>query len=170
MYDKWLKYKAEEVLTDKDKNGNRLISSFASDYKRVFNQDVCPSCKDFKIKFQKFIKQIQIMKNQDKKNSGFVLKKMYQNIPLGFGSSVYVNNDNMTDEYGAELLENHPRGEELFSHIPEEKEEVILPENIQKLIDDNTKNELIAIATDLGIEDPKGNKTQLAELIVAKQS
>lgn len=168
----WGKYKADEVLTGTDANGNRLISAFAKDYKRVFNQDICPTCKDFKDKFQKFLKKIQDMSNSDKKNTGFVLKKMYENIPLKFGSAIYVNNQNLTDDYAKELINNHPRGKELFDIIPENvntgKDED-LPEAVIQLIEENNKKELIELAEGLGIEDAKGNETELAKLIVARQ-
>ncbi len=118
----WTKYKAEEVKTGTDKNGNRLISAFARDYKNTFNQDLCPSCKDFKEKFLRLIKEIKRMKNTDTKKSGYLLKKMYENIPLKFGSSIYVNNSNITDEYALELINNHPRGSELFEMTPKKEE------------------------------------------------
>ena len=168
----WGKYKAEEVLTETDKNGNRLISAFAKDYKTVFNQDICPTCKDFKEKFQKYLKKIQDMSNSDKKNSGFVLKKMYENIPLKFGSAIYVNNQNLTDDYAKELISSHPRGEELFDIIPENvntNKGEDLPEAVVQLIDENTKKELVALAQSLEISIDKQNKTELAKLIVAKQ-
>ncbi len=163
----WGKYKAEEVLTETDKNGNRLISAFAKDYKTVFNQDICPACKDFKEKFQKYLKKIQDMSNSNKKNSGFVLKKMYENIPLKFGSAIYVNNQNLTDDYAKELINNHPRGKDLFDIIPDNVED--LSEAVIQLVENNNKGELIELAKSLGIEVVKGNKTELAELIVAKQ-
>jgi hypothetical protein len=166
----WKKYKAVEVLNEKDENGNRLLSEFARDYKSLFNSEICPNCNDFSLKFQKFIKTIQEMKNKNQ-NSGYVLKKMYENIPLEFGSSIYVNNANLTDEYAETLLKKHPRGKDLFDVIVEKQSaDNDLPEDVQKLIDDNTKDQLLEIAKGLSIEDFKGNKTELATLIVEKQS
>ena len=117
MFEKWKEYTANDVLRQTDKNANRLLSSFARDYKKVFNRDICPSCKDFNQKFQEFLNHTKTM-SQKKNNSGYVLKKMYENIPLAFGSNIYVNNQNLTDAYAKKLLKNHPRGEELFSAIP----------------------------------------------------
>lgn len=166
----WQKYTAVEVLKNKDENGNRLLSEFARDYKQIFNSEICPNCNDFNLKFQKFIKTIQEMKNKNQ-NSGYILKKMYENIPLEFGSAIYVNNKNITDEYAKKLLKNHPRKEELFDHIPEKQSaDNDLPEEVQKLIKDNTQVQLIDIAKDLSIEDLSGNKTTLATLIFEKQS
>ena len=113
MFEEWSKYKAEEVLKGTDGNGNRLISSFAKDYKSVFNQDVCPNCKDFNKKFQKFLNTTKAM-STNKKNSGYILKKMYENIPLEFGSNIYINNQNLTDAYAKKLLSKHPRGKGLL--------------------------------------------------------
>ena len=162
---KWLSYTAEEVLRGTNSKGSRLIISFSKDYKLIFNQSICPSCKDFKIKYQKFIKKINDMKN--KKESGYVLKKMYENIPLKFGSPVYVNNGNMTDEYGEILLKGHPRGEGLFISIPEETEEV--KDAITILSEKYNKKELVEKAKSLNL-DTSGNKKELAEAIIAEEA
>lgn len=48
----------------------------------------------------------------------YKLKPKYENIPLKFGSSVLVNNSNITEEYAKELLAR-PNGERFFSQMPE---------------------------------------------------
>lgn len=168
MLEKWKKYTAVEVQTGKDLNGNRLISSFARDYKSIFNQEICPSCKDFSDKFQKFLKKIESME-ENKKNSVFLLKKMYENIPLKFGSGIFVNNKNITDEYATHLIKTHPRGRMLFDFIPKDFENNDLSD-VEKLKKEKTGAELIEMAENLGIKNPKGSKNELASLIVAKQS
>mgnify|MGYP001244814496 CR=1 FL=1 len=45
-----------------------------------------------------------------------------------------------------------------------------MPDEVQKLVDDNSKKELIALAEILQIEDVSGNKTELATLIFEKQN
>ena len=50
----------------------------------------------------------------------YKLHEKYNNIPLGFGSSVYVNNGNITNEYAEILLKN--RGASLFASVPTTKE------------------------------------------------
>ena len=118
MLEKWKLYQATEVLTGKDGNGNRLISLFAKDYKTIMQNDICPSCNDFEIKYQNFINKLENMSKVEIKNSGFSLKPMYENITL-HGSQVYFNNSNLTDELAIQLLEKHPKGEGLFDLLPE---------------------------------------------------
>lgn len=164
----WNNYQSHQVKNDVDASGNRLISAFAKDYKSVFGLDICPNCNDFQIKFQNFLKQIDIMSKSKSKNSGYVLKKKYQNIPLGFGSPIYVNNDNMTDEYAQRLLKNHPRGKDLFHHIPDRNDENLSP--VEQLVKDHSKDQLVEMASEIGIEKADGNKTEIATQIIAKQN
>ena len=163
MYKKWSKYQAAEVRTGTDQDGNRLIVSFAGDYKAVFGADVCPNCNGFDQKFINFLNATKVM--SEKKKSGYVLKKMYQNIPLEFGSSIFVNNENITDEYGSELLKNHPKGKGLFDAVPKQQDFTV-----DSLVKDNNKQALVKIAESLGIEDLDGTKKELAALIVENQS
>lgn len=114
----WTKHTAKEVLIDSDKDGNRLISLFAKDYKEVMRTDICPSCNDFEAKFKNFLLKTDTMKKAETKNSGFVLKSQFENITL-HGSAVYFNNENLTDAMAIELIENHPKGKGLFSVVPE---------------------------------------------------
>ena len=119
----WTKYKAEDVKNGLDENGNRLFSLFVQDHIKVFGIDVCPNCNDFPIKFQNFINKIKEMEN--KKPCEFQLKKMYEGIPTSFGSSKYVTNQNISDELAIELLQNHPRGNELFESLPKNVDELV---------------------------------------------
>lgn len=48
----------------------------------------------------------------------YKLKPKYENIPLKFGSSILVNNSNITEEYAKALLAR-PNGERFFSQLPE---------------------------------------------------
>ena len=163
MYKKWSKYQAAEVRTGTDQNGNRLLVSFARDYKEVFGVDICPNCNGFNQKFINFLNKTKPM--SEKKKSGYVLKKTYQNIPLEFGSSVFVNNENMTDEYGAKLLKSHPKGEGLFDILPAKD-----AYTVNGLTKDNNRDALVEIAKGFGIEDLDGTKKELATLIVEAQS
>lgn len=127
MLEKWKNYQAKEILSGKDDNGNRLISLFAKHYKQVMVTDICPACNDFEIKYQNFIKKLETMKTV--KNSGFSLKPIYDNITI-HGSQKYFNNANLSDESALELLENHPKGEDLFATLPDNLEELKNPKPI----------------------------------------
>lgn len=111
----WKNYKADEVKSGFDENGNRLFSLFAQDYQKVFSSEICPTCNDFPAKFQNFLNKT-IMSNTESK---FKLKKMYDGIPLEFGSNIHVTNANLTDELALLLANKHPRGLELFEVYPE---------------------------------------------------
>lgn len=163
MFEKWDKYQAVEVRTGTDQDGNRLIISFARDYKEVFGSDICPNCNGFDRKFNNFLNKTKLM--TEKKKSRYVLKKMYQNIPLEFGSSLFLNNENMTDEYGAKLLKNHPRGKDLFDFLPTKD-----ANTVNGLTKDNNRDALVDMAKGLGIEDLNGTKKELATLIIEAEN
>lgn len=118
----WGKYQAAEVLSGMNENGSRLISLFAKDYKKITGNDICHTCNSFITKFNSFIQKYYIMKKNEN-TCGFRLKPMYENIPSSFGSAVFVNNKNITNELALALLNNHPRGKDLFDIIPETVEE-----------------------------------------------
>jgi hypothetical protein len=115
----WGKYQAAEVLSGMNENGGRLISLFARDFKKITGNDICHTCNSFTQKFNSFIQKYYIMIKDTENTCGFRLKPMYQNIPASFGSPIFVNNNNITDELALGLLKNHPRGKDLFDVIPE---------------------------------------------------
>lgn len=57
------------------------------------------------------------MENPNK--SRYRLKEKYNNIPLEFGSNIFVNSLNLTDEYAEILLKTHKK-EDLFDVYPTE--------------------------------------------------
>lgn len=112
----------ETIFTSKDSDGNRYLSLFLQDYKQAF-PDVrviagCRGC--LEEYYRKYIKHIPIMKVI--KNSGYVLKKKYNGIPLKFGSQIYVSNANLTDDLAKELLKRK-NGKDLFEKMPEASQE-----------------------------------------------
>jgi len=111
----WTKYKAEEIRSGTDQNGNRLFPQFAQDYHSVFQTDVCPNCKDFPVKVQNFLIKIKMSKEE----SNFKLKEKYDGLPLEFGSQVYVSNASITNENALKLLKTHPKGKDLFQTLPD---------------------------------------------------
>lgn len=119
----WGKYQAAEVLSGMNENGGRLISLFARDYKKTTGNDICHTCNSFIQKFNSFIQKYYTMAKDAENTCGFRLKPMYQNIPASFGSPIFVNNNNITEELALGLLKNHPRGKDLFDVIPEGFEE-----------------------------------------------
>lgn len=98
---------------------NNLVQ-FLTDYKKEFNvENVNPSCANcLQSYLNDFKKKYKVMNK-----SGYVLKEKYQGIQLEFGSSVMVNNTNITKEWAKNLIKNHPLGADLFDVIPSEKPE-----------------------------------------------
>lgn len=119
MTHNWIDLKTEEVLTGRNSEGVRYLGLFLRDYKEAFNVETvnaqCSSC--IKAYLKKFKNQIP-MSTTDKK--AFVLKKKYEGIALEPGSSVRVNNRNITPEYAAQLLKNHD-ADTIFASYPDKK-------------------------------------------------
>lgn len=158
----WLKIDKVTIFNGKDENGNRYLSQFLRDYKETFNPDIinagCDRClEDY---YQKFIKYLSTMSNEKPKNSGYVLREKYENMPLEFGSPILVNNSNLTDEMAEKMLKN-PKGKELFVKIPEKKSSGSQSE-LTKL----NRSELDEMAEKLGINpEDYSNKKEIAAAI-----
>ena len=176
----WLKIDKVTIFTGKDENGNRYLSQFLRDYKKALNPDMinagCDRClEDY---YHKFTKYLSTMSKNKPKNSGYILRKKYENIPLEFGSRTQVNNSNLTDEMAEKLIKNHPKGKELFDNIPEKKKAPA--KNLNPVKDENngdqdkyqtdltklTRPELDEMAEKLGINPADfSNKGEVAAAI-----
>lgn len=164
----WLKIEKVAIFKEKDENGNRYLSQFLADYKRIFNPDVinagCDRClEDY---YKNFIKHLTM--STTKEENQYVLKKMYNGIPLNFGSPILVTNQNMKKEYAEQLLKNHPRGADLFDKLPDGFAENTSanPDPLKAL----NRDELDKIATDLGLVPADySNKDLIKEAIKTKQ-
>ncbi len=153
----WLAIDKVSIFSGKDENGNRYLSQFLQDYKQVFDRDEinagCPKC--LENYYQKFTKHLSRM--GQKETSNYRLKAKYNGISLGFGSNVIISNRNITDELGAQLLEKHPAGKQLFEKYPQAQ---------PKPLDGLKREELNEIATDLGIDPADySKKSELAAAI-----
>lgn len=123
----WLKLDKVVIFTGKDENGNRYLTQFLSEYKKVFNlNEVNAGCKrcldDYYLKYTKHLHMGTV-----KEDLGYILKAKYNGIPLAFGSPVLVTNGNITEKYAKQLLKNHARGKDLFEVIPEVKKVIKKP-------------------------------------------
>lgn len=129
----WQDYNIDYIIGAKDSDGVRLLQLFLIDYKKEFHvEKVNPSCrrclndylKEYKSKFK-------IMDSTCK----YVLHKKREGIQLGFGSSIFVNNKNITDSYAKKLIEKFKKAKGdsfelsyLFSKFPKEDIKVISEE------------------------------------------
>lgn len=108
-------------------------------------------------------------KSKNPQNSGYVLKAKYNGIPLSFGSPILVTNANLTDEIAQNLLKNHKRGALLFDKIPEgATSKPAGSEDALKALKKESREDLNAKATELGIENPEElpNKEAVAKAIL----
>lgn len=138
MTDEWLKIGRGSIFADKSKNG--LLFSFLKEYKIQFKVSVTPSCRKCLDLYWLNYEQLKTTKMEVKKaECNYVLKAKYNGIQLGVNGDP-IRNGEMTNEIAKELLEKHPRGEQLFSFIPED--EVIETEEVEKLNSEKSLKEL----------------------------
>lgn len=151
----WELYNIEYIISKKDANGVSLLGLFLKDYSKLFNtQNINASCvKCLKKYHSNYIKKVTKMQDQNKSN--YKLKEKYQNIPLVFGSNIFVNNDNITDEYAIKLLERYKDCSKIFSEYPKEVVEVV---DVQEKEIEVEQEETQIDFESLEIEEPKQRK------------
>ena len=119
-------------------DGVLYLKTFLIDYKTEFNvTNVNPSCTKCLVNYHnEFIKKYNIMNNSD-----YVLKKKREGLPLHFGSSIRVNNGNITNEYALKLMERF-EPEYLFDKFPKQdpKQEVTDTEEKQPYVNKKKRN------------------------------
>lgn len=130
-----------QIISGKTADNTPYLQLFLQDYSREFNNTTlnasCKSClsdylRKYKLKFR----------NMDN-NSDYVLHEKRQGLPLGFGSSIFVTNNNMTDTYAEKLVEKYKKAQGdsfkmdfLFSKYPiqEVKEVEVIDEIAPKTV------------------------------------
>jgi len=138
----WTKIDTNTIIGGIAPDGSMYLKSFLIDYKTEFSVEVvnasCPKCiKDY---HNEFIKKYGNMEN----NSQYRLHPKREGLQLEFGSSIFVNNKNITDDYAEKLIKKYSELREdftldyLFSHYPkktskiEVKAEVLDPAIVKK--------------------------------------
>ena len=111
----------EQIIGSKTPDGIRYLQLFLKDYTELLNvQNVCASCNNAIAEYhKKYISKI--MENNN--DCQYRLLEKYNGIQLDTSCSTFVNNGNITDEYGAILFKN--RGGAIFSKMPTKNIEVI---------------------------------------------
>lgn len=141
------------VISGKSADNVRYLQLFLSDYAKEFNNTTLnASCKKCIADYlRKYKSKFTIMDNK----CDYVLHKKREGMQIEFGSSVFVNNTNITNELAEKLVNKFKsvKGEDfdlgfLFSVFPKEtkKEEVVIIET--------TEEEVAEIVT----EQPKKRK------------
>lgn len=138
LYD-WHKINIDVIVGGVAPDGASYLKSFLLDYKQEFHVEVVnPNCKKCLRDYQnEFIKKYGNMEN----TSQYRLHKKREGLQLEFGSSIFVNNKNITDKYAEKLIERYKKLipdfslDYLFDKYPviEEKEIVIEENTIEKV-------------------------------------
>lgn len=98
----WNEYTIENIISGKSADGVSLLELFLKDYAKEFNISTlnanCKRClKDYLDKYKS-------KKRRMDSNVKYILHKKREGIPLDFGSGIYVNNNNINDEYAKKLI------------------------------------------------------------------
>ena len=113
----WENYELSNIIGGKSSDGVSLLKLFLQDYSKIFHTTTlnagCQKClQDYLTNYKN-----KINKMENPNTSQYRLKQKYQNIPLEFGSNIFVNNNNITDEYAEKLLERYD-AEKIFEVYP----------------------------------------------------
>ena len=137
---KWEIYNLENIISSKTADNIPLLKLFLQDYSKLFHTTTlnagCQKClQDYLTNYKN-----KINKMENPNASNYRLKQKYQNIPLEFGSNIFVNNNNITDEYAEKLLERY-NAEKIFDVYPTiEKIEVVEETTEQETTEATTEN------------------------------
>ena len=143
---KWELYNLENIIGGKTTDNIPLLKLFLQDYSKLFHTTTlnasCQKClQDYLNNYKN-----KINKMQNPNTSQYRLKEKYNNIPLEFGSNIFVNNNNITDKYAEKLLERY-NAEKIFDVYPQPTENVV----------DETTNETTETTTE-NVENPTQEK------------
>lgn len=135
---KWELYNLENIIGGKTADNIPLLKLFLQDYSKLFHTSTlnasCQKClQDYLNNYKN-----KINKMENPNTSQYRLKQKYNNIPLEFGSNIFVNNNNITDEYAEKLLERY-NAEKIFDVYPTIEIEVV-EETTQETTEATTEN------------------------------
>lgn len=124
----WENISLSVIISKKFDDGTKYLESFLRDYSILFNKtNLNASCSKCLVAYHKKYKETMASKNNE---SGFVLKKKYIGIALYPGSSIMVNNSNITKTMGQKLLKS--KGEFLFEKYPMPEKKKIAKKSTKK--------------------------------------
>lgn len=128
MLFEWHKIDIGQIIGGVAPDGSPYLKHFLIDYKKEFSVEVVnASCNKCINEYRhEFVKKYGDMEN----NSQYRLHKKREGLQLEFGSSIFVTNKNITDDYAEKLIKRFsdikPDFElsYLFSQFPEPKKEI----------------------------------------------
>lgn len=116
----WENYSIENIIGGKTADNISYLKLFLTDYSKLFSTKVNPGCKNcLQSYLQKYKSKIYEMQN----DCEYRLQARYNGIPLKFGSSTFINNSNITNEFAEKLMER-------YTKLYEAKGEVFNPSTI----------------------------------------
>jgi len=132
----WLDMNFEQVISGKTADNTRYLQLFLSDYYREFNNTTlnasCNKC------IKDYLRKYKLKFNNMDNNCDYVLHSKRQGLQLEFGSSVFVNNINITNEYALRLIERYKKAKGdsfemsfLFDKFPKEVKQKIVIESLE---------------------------------------
>lgn len=125
--EKFKQLTTEQALADPLKLG-RL-------YQYFFGGEVCLSCREKLKNYVQKLKNLELspMKKEVKPlKSSFVLRSEITTLQMDFGSSIYFNNDTLTDDLALQYLRINPKRIANFSHFPENWQTLLKEEDAPK--------------------------------------
>lgn len=135
---------ANAVLSNVTPNGVRYLEIFLNEYEKLTGEkDINAGCDKCITNYLTTFKKLKF-KMENKNKSKYRLKEKYNNIPLEFGSNVFVNNNNLTDKYAQKLLKVYPK-EQIFEVYPTGK--TVKEETIIDAVVENPTKEIETIDT-----------------------
>ena len=120
----WHKMNIETIVSGKTADDISYLKLFLIDYKKEFNVEVVnPSCSRC---LNNYLDSFKKKYNKMENTSNYILKKKREGLQLSFGSSIFVTNKNLTDEYAKKLIERFSKKEGftldyLFDKYPKEE-------------------------------------------------
>lgn len=122
----WSEMNIEKVISGKTADNTSYLELFLQDYSKEFNNTTlnasCKSC------LKDYLRKYKLKFNSMENDSNYVLHEKRQGLPLGFGSSVFVTNSNITDKYALTLIKKYKKAQGdkftmdfLFSKYPAEE-------------------------------------------------
>ena len=157
----WENFNIEQIIGGATADGVRYLKLFLIDYKELFNVKVNAGC--FKC-INSYLNDYKLSKFRMENNSNYRLKEKYNNLPLGFGSDVLVNNINITDKYAKQIIENYKsinlnfKKSDLFELYPIDEEKVL---KIEKKIEEiKVEKPIIVFSKNLKNNNKNNNKNR----------
>lgn len=153
----WAEYTLQGIVGAKNADGSSMLEEFLKDYANKFSVELSslqPSCNNCLTKY--YNDYISTLKDMNT-NCNYKLLPKFHGIPLEFGSSVFLTNANLTNEYAEKLISR-------YLDVYEQKEEDFNPEMLfSEFPTDWEEAHFEADLEDLDLNEEEVNETEVAD-------